>query len=95
MAVENLPPPDAEKETTANWPEKVETIEKPTEEEAKSPRENGEPRSNGITESKSDRDENRLPAADGKPSKSRFFYSSPHTSVILCVYRIFQNQYFI
>lgn len=77
LTVEDLPPPDVEKETIANWPKEGETIELPSGEEAKSPRENGEMQSNGITEPKSDRDEDRLLAADGKPRKSRFLYSSP------------------
>jgi len=63
----------SEKETTANLPKDDAKVDLPAGEETKSTRENGEVRSNGITEAKSDRNVDRPLPNDDKPSKSRSF----------------------
>ena len=62
-----------EKETTANLPRNDEKVDQPAGEETKSTRENGEVRSNGTGEAKSDRSADRPLPNDDKPSKSRSF----------------------
>lgn len=64
----------------------------------RSPKENGERRSNGVAavDSKSDRSSERQPdIVDDHPGKSRSTLHSCHTSVILCAYKLFQTWYFI
>lgn len=85
-----------EKETAVDLQKKVDTHEKLMEEGADSPLENGELRINGSTvEAKPDRNVGRQPTADGNSSKSRSFYSSNLTRVILSAYQLFQNRFFI
>lgn len=60
-------------------------------EDGKSPKENGEKRSNGIEAdaNNSDRSRDRQPdVVDDHPGKSRSTFHSCHTSVILCAYRL-------
>lgn len=65
-------------------------------EEGESPKENGDRRSNGIEEVKSDRSAERQPdVVDDHPGKSRSTFHPPHTSVILYANRFFQIRYFI
>jgi hypothetical protein len=73
--------------------EKIATPPRSLVQEGKSQLENGEMRTNGVTNPRSERNPEIAPVLTGNRSKSRF-PTLLHTSIILCAYCICK-QYFI
>lgn len=94
-AVENMSPLDMEKNIAPNHNRRRES--NMLENDGRSPKENGQQRSNGIeASSKSEQSADKQPdIVDDHPGKSRSTFNSCHTSLIVYAYWFFQNRYFI